>query len=128
MNDHSTFSGCLISLLSNAGFSTFDILDQKCVGSSITLGILGTLAHFRHFSGLSGLGAGYTEFGMSFHWVTSCTEVVWMVGIFTCDLMGKSAYVKKKWASRNLISVDDFSIGKGQDSLIFRTINVLVAP
>lgn len=42
-----------------------------------------------------------------------------MVGIFTCDLMGKSAYVKKKWDSRNLISVDDFSIGKGQDSLIF---------
>jgi len=50
---------------------------------------------------------------------TSCIEVVWMVGIFTCDVMGKSAYVKKKWASRNLISVDDFSIGKGQDSLIF---------
>ena len=40
MNDSSTFSGCLIS---------------KCVGSSITLGIL---AHFRHFSNLSGLGWG----------------------------------------------------------------------
>jgi hypothetical protein len=26
---------------------------------------------------------------------------------------------RKKWASRNLISVDDFGLGKGQDFLIF---------
>ena len=50
MNGHSTFSGCLISVFV---FSTFDIWNHICVGSSITLGIL---AHFRHFSGLSGLG------------------------------------------------------------------------
>jgi len=79
MNDHSTFSGCLISLLSNAGFSTFDILDQKCVGSSITLGILGTLAHFRHFSGLSGLGE-------------------------TIDLRGKLLYIAEKTVKRQLLS------------------------
>ncbi len=63
MNGHSTFSGCLISLPRRAGFSIFDIWNHICVVSSITLGILGTLAHFpainginRHFSGLSGSG------------------------------------------------------------------------
>ena len=56
MKGHSTFSCCLISVPRSAGFSTFDIWNHICVGSSITLGILGTLAHFRHFPGLSGLG------------------------------------------------------------------------
>jgi len=37
-------------------FSTFDIGNHMRVGSSITLGILDTLVHFRHFSVLSGLG------------------------------------------------------------------------
>jgi len=63
MNGHSTISGCLISVFV---LSTFDIWNHICVGSSITLGILGTLAHFRHFSGLSGLGIFYNYSGH--HW------------------------------------------------------------
>jgi hypothetical protein len=53
MNGHLTFSGCLISAFM---FSTVDIGKHIRVGNSITLGILGTLAQFRHFSGLSGVG------------------------------------------------------------------------
>jgi hypothetical protein len=37
-----------------------------------------------------------------------------MVRIPTFDVMSKNPSVKKKWTSKNLISVNAFGLGKGQ--------------
>ena len=39
-----------------------------------------------------------------------------MVGWILADLMTKDTLLsRRKWASKNLISVNDFGLGKGQD-------------